>query len=219
MVTERKEIMFCTNCGKEIIDTAKFCNFCGMPIRNMATSIPVQPVQPTYSQPVQSEPVYSQPMQTAPDYAESAGIPAAENDAESIPEDMTETADTAEIINTDDTAENAVETEKTETADISEAPVENTIENAETSIPVNSSVPTPNAIPTYGTSEPVYSAPPAYPTVTQTVNTIPVQSAEPVSEPKPERRYTLGHIMMCLAAVAVMAIVAGVFAGLYFSVV
>ena len=36
---------------------------------------------------------------------------------------------------------------------------------------------------------------------------------------KPEKYYTFGHIALCLAAVAVMAIVAGVFAGLYFSVV
>ncbi len=36
---------------------------------------------------------------------------------------------------------------------------------------------------------------------------------------KPEKYYTSGHIVMCLAAVGIMAIVAGVFAGLYFSVV
>lgn len=36
---------------------------------------------------------------------------------------------------------------------------------------------------------------------------------------KPEKYYTFGHIALCLAAVAVMAIFAGVFAGLYFSVV
>ena len=34
----------------------------------------------------------------------------------------------------------------------------------------------------------------------------------------PEKYYTFGHLALCLAAVAVMAIVAGVFAGLYFSV-
>ena len=34
-----------------------------------------------------------------------------------------------------------------------------------------------------------------------------------------EHKYTLGHLIMCLASTAIMAIVAGVFAGLYFSVV
>ena len=46
--------------------------------------------------------------------------------------------------------------------------------------------------------------------------TVPVKKEKP---PKAEKYYTFGHIMLCLSAVAVMAIVAGVFAGLYFSVV
>ncbi len=37
--------------------------------------------------------------------------------------------------------------------------------------------------------------------------------------PKEEKYYTFNHILLCLAAVAVMAVVAGVFAGLYFSVI
>lgn len=58
---------------------------------------------------------------------------------------------------------------------------------------------------------------------------------EPIAEPAPEnvgqidppapkaalpteKYYTFGHLALCLAAVALMAIVAGVFAGLYFSV-
>ena len=49
---------------------------------------------------------------------------------------------------------------------------------------------------------------------TGTSGEIPVK---PIAEPKTEKYYTLGHLLMCLAAVAVMAIVAGVFAGLYFS--
>ena len=26
--------MFCTNCGKQIDDTAKYCDYCGTPTRN-----------------------------------------------------------------------------------------------------------------------------------------------------------------------------------------
>ncbi len=84
----------------------------------------------------------------------------------------------------------------------------------------DNAIPTPNAIPTYGTSTPVYPTPPVYPN--PPANTVPITQeikAESAPENKSERKYTLGHIMMCLAAVAVMAIVAGVFAGLYFSVV
>ena len=36
---------------------------------------------------------------------------------------------------------------------------------------------------------------------------------------KPVKYYTFGHIALCLAAVGVMAVVAGIFAGLYFSVI
>lgn len=49
----------------------------------------------------------------------------------------------------------------------------------------------------------------------------PTANVQPISEAvKPsERMYTFGHLALCLAAVGLMAIVAGVFAGLYFSVV
>ena len=38
------------------------------------------------------------------------------------------------------------------------------------------------------------------------------------NKPKEKKYYTFGHIMLCLSAVALMAVVAGIFAGLYFSV-
>ncbi len=41
----------------------------------------------------------------------------------------------------------------------------------------------------------------------------------PAPQPKEQKYYTLGHIIACLVAVGVMSIVAGVFAGLYFSVI
>ena len=44
----------------------------------------------------------------------------------------------------------------------------------------------------------------------------PVPPTKPVKE---EKYYTFGHIMLCLGAAAIMAIAAGVFAGLYFSVI
>lgn len=176
--------MFCTNCGKEIIDTAKFCNFCGTPVKNMAASVPVTPINPV--QPTEPVQPVSQPEQTAFDYTESTDVPVTDNVTE-----MPETEVPA--------AEIAPEYESTE--EISEPAAESVI-------------PTPNTIPTYGASTPVYPVPSA--------NNVPVTQeikAETAPETKPERKYTLGHIMMCLAAVAVMAIVAGVFAGLYFSVV
>lgn len=199
--------MFCTNCGREIIDTARFCNFCGMPIQNMAASIPVQPVQQVQpAQPVQTvQPqAVPQPVPEA-DHTESPDIPITDN--ESVPVTESENADVTSV-------ESVSEMPEMPEAAPPEASSET---SAMISAPVTENVPplpTPNNIPTYGASEPAYPAQPAYPN--QNINTVP---AQPVPEKRPERKYTLGHIMMCLAAVAVMAIVAGVFAGLYFSVV
>lgn len=68
--------------------------------------------------------------------------------------------------------------------------------------PISHAVPTPNTIPVSGA--PAYSA------------TVVIKNEE--KKPR-ERRYTLGHLILCLSAAGVMAVVAGVFAGLYFSVV
>ena len=47
-----------------------------------------------------------------------------------------------------------------------------------------------------------------------------VQASPNLGQPADDRKYyTFGHIALCLAAVAVMAIVAGIFAGLYFSAI
>lgn len=75
-------------------------------------------------------------------------------------------------------------------------------------------------------SAPAYPSAPApaapaveYPTGAMAPNfsaQVPQQKAK---KEKSEKYYTFGHLMLCLAAVGVMAIVAGVFAGLYFSVI
>ncbi len=66
-------------------------------------------------------------------------------------------------------------------------------------------------------SAPVAEVPAAAPTANAAQTPIAAQTA-PVPA-KAEKTYTFNHILMCLAAVAVMAVVAGVFAGLYFSVI
>lgn len=68
-------------------------------------------------------------------------------------------------------------------------------------------------------SAPMQSAAPQSVPVQQAGSyTAPVQQpAESADDKKPEKYYTFGHIALCLAAVAVMAVVAGIFAGLYFS--
>lgn len=202
--------MFCTNCGKEIIDTARFCNFCGAPVKNAAVP-PVQPVQqPIYPQPA-PEPV--QPMPTEQAKPEQTNISETSASGEigggeaagSIPDTAPE--------------ENAFTEVAAEPDEISDTLSEPFSENASAVPPSDGAFPRPNVIPTAGESTSASYAQPSYPSVPTApiAPVVPVQSAVPAA--KPERKYTFGHIMMCLAAVAVMAIVAGVFAGLYFSVV
>ncbi len=207
--------MFCTNCGKEIIDTARFCNFCGTPVKNTAAGVPAaqtgnirqeqlaEQVTPT----MRSESVTPtiQPEQTAhTEYTlpeSETGIPT----SESAPE-ASET-----------TSEMPTVGSEPENAGVYESAPESA-ENPEPAAESDGAIPTPNTIPSYGGS--AYSAPPVSPNIAEQPLMITQEiKAETAPEVKPERKYTFGHLMMCLAAVAIMAIVAGVFAGLYFSVV
>ena len=103
----------------------------------------------------------------------------------------------------------AANTESTETAETASVPMTapTSVAEAPTSVPANaaisSAVPTPNAIPSSGML--------GYPAVT-------IETPKKEKRPR-ERKYTLGHLILCLAAAGIMAVAAGVFAGLYFSVV
>lgn len=82
-------------------------------------------------------------------------------------------------------------------------------------------LPTPNEIPTNNLGSPaipVSASSSAVRGVSSTVVTIEKEDKKRKKE-APERKYSLRHIVMCLAAAAVMAVAAGVFAGLYFSVI
>lgn len=191
--------MFCTNCGKEIIDTAKFCNFCGMPVNITAASAPAAQTDP-FPREQTAQPAEFTAPETQSEPVTSAITPEQSEQREySAPESETDIPVT-EIASEMPTAENAPES----AADNSAA---------------DGAIPTPNTIPSYGESANVYSAPPVYPSVSAIGAPITQEIKAPTAPAeKPERKYTFGHLMLCLAAVAVMAIVAGVFAGLYFSV-
>ncbi len=84
--------------------------------------------------------------------------------------------------------------------------------------------PEQSAAPAEPIAAPEQSAPISQPTSTPAY-TIPAPPYAEMAAPaqlqinKEEKCYTFKHIVMCLAAVAVMAVTAGVFAGLYFSVI
>lgn len=175
--------MFCSNCGREIGDNSKFCNFCGLPIS--------QPISQPVSQQISEQ--LSQPVFQAED-------------------SITEASVTVEAV--ENTSEPITET-------VQSVPV--TLPEPPSSIPIYSA-PQPENIPNMGAAVTPQSQ--DIPNMGLTVTPQPYNNSAPlqapgqgnVSEkPMPERKYTLGHIIMCLAAVAVMAIVAGIFAGLYFA--
>lgn len=184
--------MFCINCGKQILDTARFCNYCGIKIVNFDEN-PVQNSVETTENPV------------------------------SVP---------AGSVNFSDNVENSVDLLKMNSSASPSIPQMN-------EPPKSGEAPFNGGAAAFGSpeirtgavgaqhstvfvNEPApYAAQPPYMRYGANIPpSAPAVSSQP-EQPKrqPERRYTLGHIIMCLASTAVMAIVAGVFAGLYFSVV
>lgn len=219
--------MFCINCGKEIIDTARFCNFCGNPVMNTAPapipnpvtpaplSEPITAVQPGSADDILSSIIDDKTSVSAP-YSDPDPMTAGtEEYSNTVPEAL----QTPEPNGVDATESDTVVTEQTAySADIPDTAYSNTVPSPEPFAPVNT-IQQSSSVPGFSAGGFAYPTPNVIPQSGQsTAYTVP-QSAIPEQKPKRERKYTLGHIMICLAAVAVMAITAGVFAGLYFSVV
>lgn len=63
--------MFCTNCGAQQPEGAKFCESCGTPVGAVQQEQPVQPApEVNYQQPPQQPPVYQQPVYQQPVYTQ-----------------------------------------------------------------------------------------------------------------------------------------------------
>ncbi len=217
--------MYCTACGKQIIDSARFCNYCGTPVRGVpftapTSSVPLsQPITvsentearssaettqpettgtPSYTEPAQPEsteaPSYVEPAQPesaeAPSYTEPAQSESVEAPSYTEPAQP----ESAEAPSYTEPAQS----ESVEAPSYTETTSPTFVDNTTGTF----SLPAPGQILSSGES--TTSLPPIL---------------ESPAKPLPERKYTFGHIMLCLGAVAIMAIVAGVFAGLYFSVV
>lgn len=54
--------MFCTKCGKELVNPGRFCNFCGAPLQNVQAAAPQQPMpqQQAPQQPIRPDTVLYQ---------------------------------------------------------------------------------------------------------------------------------------------------------------
>lgn len=156
--------MFCVNCGKQISDAARFCNYCGARVVDSDEKA------------VENSPIFSE-------------------NSVSVPDDN--------VYNTEN--------------------VENSVDLLKMYSSVSGSIPQMNEPIKSGEAPFSANAAPADirgGAVGAQRGESPVPSEIPAPRKEPaERRYTIGHIIMCLVSTAVMAIVAGVFAGLYFSVV
>lgn len=191
--------MFCGNCGKEMIDNKKFCQFCGA--EQTAVVIPAAsiPVSATIIEPGDTASVpITQGIPGTP-VGPSMGVEV----SESVPVN-TESTYASSIAST--TAVIAPE------ASVSSIPTPNTIPTSNLDMPETGVSAIPVKTEAVSQAAPTKTAAGVIP---QTVITI----RDEEEKRPPERKYSLKHIVMCLATAAVMAVAAGVFAGLYFSVI
>ncbi len=211
--------MFCNYCGKEIIDTARFCNFCGNPVQRLVP--PPIPAPAPVSAPI-TEPIRAAQSQTVNNIPSGVIDNAAENAIEDHSITAPDNLGSGDFVTNSSDTNNA--DQKIPDTDIPDTEFSEITPSPEPFAPVDTARQTSSG---FGFSSP-YSGGSAYPTPNvipqsgQSVSgtyTVPSSAVVPEQKPKRERKYTLGHIMICLAAVAIMAITAGVFAGLYFSVV
>ncbi|MCH5208078.1 MAG: zinc-ribbon domain-containing protein [Oscillospiraceae bacterium] len=225
--------MFCSYCGNKLSDDARFCSYCGKGVVNVT-----KPVQSPVNLPVSEEPPAVQSVETvAPTEAlneiyqeQTAAVetqpeppvytePTAEQADIQSDEDTIEQPISVDWITADDTGsdeedsvseDNSAFTQETEEAILQAKSPEQPVESA--FLPPQTPAPQPEfaAAQTQAFEQRTAFIPPQ-PQSAQQAEFIPVQPQSP------ERKYTLTHLLMCLASTAVFAIAAGVFAGLYFS--
>lgn len=95
---------------------------------------------------------------------------------------------------------------------------------AEVAVPVSAEAPVIAAVEEAQPQQPAAEVQAAYTTEQQEMPRMAPNfgsAPAPVKQKKPktEKYYTFGHLLLCLISTGIMAIVAGVFVGLYFSVV
>lgn len=183
--------MFCSKCGRPVNENALFCTFCGNPLRgaNESGTQGGAPGITAGSVPVSAS-ISASAGDSAPIYGGGAPIPE--------PEKIPYHSDSVPVYGA--------------AADTGSVP----LKDSGAAYPETP----PKSVPIIETASDntLTSAAPAEIDNDEGFSFVPIDDIENAPQ-KVEKYYTFGHIAMCLAAVAVMAIVAGVFAGLYFSVV
>ena len=189
--------MFCSKCGKLLGDNALFCTYCGAAVANAGQPAPAStPVLETEQPAPVSAPVLKAEQPAPASTPVSAPVLEAEQPAPASTPVSTP----------------VLEAEQPAPAS---TPVSAPVLEAEQPAPAS----TPVSAPILEAKQPAADGQDAH------------MSAEEIAyheqaimdlftpQPPEEKYYTFKHIALCLAAVALMAIVAGVFAGLYFSAI
>lgn len=231
--------MFCSKCGRQINYDALFCTFCGSPTGLAAQPAPTAPVPAAPNAPGVSDSL------GIPNVPAPQSIPMSSEDYSSIPVGGTsqsipvQNAEGYSPIEGSDSTESVIGGYGGAADSLSvtdEFLSGNTENDVNPTLPVSDSAEPAN----YGENASLRLEQPALSTPVQPVFAVqdntaapelaaagttaitdfsaPVQP-QPAEEPDKRAKYTFGHIALCLAAVGVMAIVAGIFAGLYFSVI
>ncbi len=201
--------MFCVNCGKQIVDTARFCNYCGTKVVDFDENIQ-QVTAESSENPI---PVSAEDVNSSENVENSVDLLKMQNDASSAEPQMNDLSENS------DTPFSEKETDETPSPDIQSGAVGAQHSADAAPAPETSDMQLDVNIPISQPSE--LSAPISQPSGQPEPITQPSEQPAAIAKTaeQPERRYTIGHIIMCLASTALMAIVAGIFAGLYFSVV
>ncbi len=223
--------MFCTNCGKQIIDTARFCNYCGVKVVNFDEN------QSAVSDKITENPALSAEdnVLNAENVENSGNLLKMTNSIPSFVPKMNESPksgyspDSISI-----SAPDPMLDPVSDPADVQsvEAGAQQSEVRSETLGIPEMRDDTEAATNDFTMDAPAFNGstvPPAMGDPALTGSTVPPAMDAPAFNGStvtpadkanlPERKYTIGHLIMCLASTAVMAIAAGVFAGLYFSVV
>lgn len=219
--------MYCMNCGKENPDGVKFCCFCGTPANTAPRSI---------------EEISDKISENSAENGQLE-IEDAADITSALSEKPDEISSVISKVLSEKPAENAPEntTAKPAAPQIPIPPVVPTAPTSSTApispiapvAPVNSVSPVRNHMPSspYGYPRNPYAYPqpqpinprgtaPAPNAAQNAANVnVPMKNAAPEEKQSVGRTFTVKHIVMCLVSTAVCAIAAGIFAGLYFSVI
>lgn len=206
--------MYCMNCGKENLDNAKFCCFCGTQANAVSRSI--EEISDKISENLAENGQLE--IEDAADITSAISKKIDETPVESTPVNTTSAASQIPVPPVVPTAPTSSTAPVSRVAPV--APV-NGVSSARNPMPSSPygyprnpyGYPLPQPINTQGASPAAKAAQSA-----QDVN-VSMKSAVPEEKQRVVRTYTLKHIIMCLVSTAVCAIAAGIFAGLYFSVI